>query len=104
MKYNGEWNLQSIDSEGESCADEPDYQMWLRLEDYFLSHFPLLPEGTYIKGNYRKGKERGIHYEHLIVLESPRASKQVLERYGAKSIDFVGPENVRSRLMEICSL
>lgn len=101
-RYNGEWNLQPVDSEGEPCDDEPDYQMWLELEDYFLSHFPLLPEGTKIKGNYIKGKERGVHYEQLVSLEHPLAVREVLVNYHAKPENFVGIQAAGRRLMEIC--
>lgn len=103
-RYNGEWNLQPIDSEGEPCTDEPDYEMWLKLETYFLSHFPLLPEGTPIKGKYLIGKERGIHYEHLIVLDRPEGSRETLNEYDARPENFVGSETTRSRLLEICSI
>lgn len=101
-RYKGEWNLQSVDSEGEPCDDEPDYQMWLELEDYFLSHFPLLPEDSKIKGNYMKGKERGVHYEHLISLSAPLAVGEVLANYNARPENFVGNQAARCRLMEIC--
>lgn len=101
-RYNGEWNLQPIDSEGEPCDDEPDYQMWLRLEDYFLSHFPLLPERTKIKGQRMKGKERGIHYEHLVSLENPLALREVFANYNARPENFVGTQTARLKLIEIC--
>lgn len=101
-RYNGEWNLQPVDSEGEPCDDEPDYQMWLKLEDYFLFHFPLLSEGNKIKGKHMKGKERGVHYEHLVSLDNPPAVREVLVSYRARAENFVGTQAAGRRLIEIC--
>lgn len=48
-----------------------------------------------------KGKERGIHYEHLISLERPAAVREVLANYHARPENFVGTRKARLKLMEI---
>lgn len=97
-EYQGNWDFSSV-CEDDSPDQDPDYCQWKEVEKVFLSYFPLL---TNQKPNLRFGRERGVHYESLVVLNNPDFLREELQRYHAKPENFVGDEEIRSILIKIC--